>query len=635
MLSPAQQNELQSAVVHHLADRFDAAAAIYERLRAHAPEDFQVNHLLGALRHQQGRAREALPLLEKARRSLPRSAPTLMCLGLVLSALGRHREAEKALGASLTLAPKNPEGWSNLGAIYAVSARTAEAIAAFQRAIALQADYAQAWTGLGSVLHASGRSAEAVECQNRALALEPQSTKARFARAQALVSLHRPDEALADFDAHLALRPGHHQARSFRLYLLNYRDDLSREALFAEHLDYGRAIEAEERVAPLRRPLANDPLPGRRLRVAFLSPDLRGHSVAYFIEPLLAQLDRTQFEVILYHDHYSVDATSERLRKGAAIWRHFSGWADGAVEEAIRADAPDVLVDLAGHTGFNRLELYARRLAPVQLAYLGYPATTGLRAMDYRLTDGVADPVGETDHLHTESLRRFAPTAWAYAPPAEAPEPALSPGLQGEAVAVGSFNALSKLSASTLALWRELLAAAPDARLVLKSSGLDPERYGRHLAAAGLPLERVQLLTMAPDVPSHLACYAKVDVALDPFPYNGTTTTCEALWMGVPVVTLAGDRHVARVGASLLTAVGHAEWIAHSREDYIRIALGLARDIGRRRELRTGLRESLRRSPLLDHAGQAERFGAALRACWEDWCGKQDAPAHAEVSFRS
>jgi protein O-GlcNAc transferase len=623
MLSPAQQAELQSAVSHHLAERYEEAARIYERIRARAPNDFQVNHLLGALRHQQGRAREALPLLERARRSLPRSAPTLMCLGLVLSSLGRHAEAEKALGASLTLAPGESEAWLNLGAIYAVSGRTEEALASFRRAVALKGDCAAAWVGMGSVLHASGRSGEAIECQNRALQLDPQSTKARFARAQALLALQRPAEALADFDAHLALRPDHHQARSFRLFLLNYRDDLSREALLAEHLAYGRAVES---AAPVRRPPANEPDPGRRLRVAFLSPDLRGHSVAYFIAPLLAHLDPEQFEIVLYHDHYSVDATSERLRQGAAIWRHFSGWADGAVEDAIRADAPDVLVDLAGHTGFNRLELFARRLAPVQMTYLGYPATTGLRAMDYRLTDAVADPIGETDHLHTETLLRFAPTAWTYAPPADAPAPALSPSLQGDSITFGSFNALSKLSPSTLALWRELLAAEPEARLVIKSSGLDPERHGKQLAAAGLPLDRIQLLTMTPDVAAHLACYAKVDVALDPFPYNGTTTTCEALWMGVPVVTLAGDRHIARVGASLLTAIGHPEWVADSPADYLRIARALARDRGRRRELRPGLREEMRGSPLCDHPGQAQRLGAAVRAGWVEWCQRQSAP---------
>jgi predicted O-linked N-acetylglucosamine transferase (SPINDLY family) len=634
MLSSTQQARLQAAVSHHLAERYEEAAEIYEKIRTAAPDDFQVNHLLGALRQQQGRSREALVLLERARRRLPRSAPTLMCLGLALSALGRRREAEKALRASLALAPGDPEAWSNLGAACAVSGKTEEAIASFRRAIALKADYAQGWMGLGSVLHACGRSAEAVECQNRVLEIEPLSTKARFARAQALLALHRPDEALADFDAHLALRPGHHQARSFRLFLLNYRDDLSREALLAEHLDYGRAVEAATAASAPCQP-SNSPEPGRRLRVAFLSPDLRGHSVAYFVEPLLAHLDREQFEIVLYHDHYSIDATSERLRQGAAIWRHFSGWSDGAVEEAIRADAPDVLVDLAGHTGFNRLELFARRLAPVQMTYLGYPATTGLSAMDYRLTDAVADPVGETDHLHTESLVRFAPTAWAYAPSPEAPEPALPPGLRGEPVTFGSFNAISKVSGSTLALWRELLAAMPEARLVIKSSGLDPERYARHLAAAGLPLERIELLGMTPEVPAHLACYAKMDVALDPFPYNGTTTTCEALWMGVPVVTLAGDRHVARVGASLLTAISHPEWVAQSREEYIRIALGLARDRAGRRQLRTGLREELRASPLLAHARQAERFGAAVRACWAEWCGKRNALARESIPVLS
>ena len=631
MLAPEQQARLQAAVGHHLAERYDEAAGIYEQIRASAQKDFQINHLLGVLRHQQGRSAEALVLLEAARKAMPRSAPTLMCLGLALSALGRQREAEKALGASLTLAPNDAEAWANLGGVYAVSARTELALTSFQRAIRIKPDYADAWCGLGSVLHASGRSGEAVACLDRALALDPGSRKVRFARAQALLALHRGEEALADFDAHLALRPDHHQARSFRLFLLNYRDDRSREAVFAEHAAYGRAVEEAVRPAELP-PLGQSPEPGRRLRLAFLSPDLRGHSVAYFIEPILEHLDRTQFEVILYHDHYCVDATSERLRTKAALWRNFSGWGDAAVEEAIRADAPDVLVDLAGHTGFNRLELYARRLAPVQMTYLGYPGSTGLRSMDFRLTDAIADPIGETDHLHTETLLRFAPAAWAYGPPVDAPAPALSPGLRGEAVTFGSFNALSKVSGSTLQLWGELLAAMPEARLVLKSSGMEPERHRAQFAAAGLPMDRTELLTLAPDIPSHLACYSRIDVALDPFPYNGTTTTCEALWMGVPVVTLAGDRHIARVGASLLTAVGHREWIASSRPDYVRIAVALARDGAARRALRTGLREEMLGSPLLDHARQAQRFAAAVRGCWRGWCAKAETRAREELS---
>lgn len=627
MLTPGQEARLKEGTGHQLAGRFGAAAAVYEALFTEAPEDFRVCHLLGALRYQQGRPREALRLLGKARAAAPGSAPTLMCLGLALGAVGRHADAEKALRAALAIAPDDAETWSNLGAIYALTGRLGEAEACFHRAIGLRPGHAPSWTGLGSVLHTLGRSGEAVECHSRALRLDPGSTNARFARGQALQGLQRPGEALADFDAHLARRPGHHQARSFRLYLLNYRDDLTREQVFAEHRDYGRRVEAEAGAGTAERAWANDPDPGRRLRLAFLSPDLRGHSVAYFLEPILAHLDREAFDVLLYHDHHCVDEVSRRLRAGAAVWRQFAGCADSVVAETILADAPDVLVDLDGHTGFNRMELFALRLAPVQITYLGYPATTGLRAMDYRLTDAVADPPGETDHLHTERLLRFSPTAWAYAPPSDAPAPALPPGLRGGPPTFGCFNAWTKASDRTLRVWRRVMDAVPSARLLLKSSGMEPGRCRRRLEAAGFPLDRVDILTLLPGVPAHLARYAGVDVALDPFPYNGTTTTCEALWMGVPVVALAGDRHAARVGASLLGSVGHPEWAAGSEDEYVAIAARLAADRAGRLALRTGLREEMARSPLMDHAGQAERFGAAVRRCWAEWCRRRPADA--------
>jgi predicted O-linked N-acetylglucosamine transferase (SPINDLY family) len=476
-------------------------------------------------------------------------------------------------------------------------------------------------------LHLAGRCEEAVASHTRALELQPGNRKALFGRGQALQALHRTPEALADFDAHLLRRPEHHEARSFRLFLLNYRDGLSRETLFAEHLAYGRAVEDETRARAMAPRFAQIPDPGRRLRVAFLSPDLRAHSVAYFIEPLLQGLDPAQFEIILYHNHFSVDAVSRRLRSRAAVWREFVGQGHDVVEQAIRGDSPDVLVDLAGHTGFNRLELFARRLAPVQISYLGYPNTTGLAAMDYRLTDAIADPPGETDRFHTERLVRFAPTAWAYLPPADAPAPLPGPAQRGEPVTFGSFNALSKASASTLRLWRDVLAATPRSRLLIKSSGMDPAYWKCRLTEAAIDLERVELRSTTPGIPDHLACYAQVDVALDTFPYNGATTTCEALWMGVPVVTLAGDRHVARVGASLLTAAGHPEWIASTPEDYVRIATGLATDRNRLALLRPGLRQDLRRSSLLDYPAQAERLGGALRSCWADWCAAQEPAA--------
>ena len=612
---------MRAAAALQIANRFGEAGEIYERLHAAAPDDFQVNHLLGVLRQQQGRPAEAVALLTRARRAVPFSAPTVMCLGLSLDALGRNTEAEKLLKLAVSLDPKCAEGLVNLGAHYGKRGRIEEAIKHYRRALELQPDYPQAWSGLGTVLHLAGRCGEAVSCHSRALQLDPRDRMAHFGRGQSLQALNRIDEALADFDTHLSLRPEHHEARSFRLFLLNYRDDLAREAVFAEHRAYGRAVEEDPGCRAGEPSFTQTPDPDRPIRLAFLSPDMRGHSVSYFLEPLLRNLDRRQFEVILYHDHFSVDSVSERLRAGASVWRQLCGQADSVAEEAIRSDRPDVLFDLAGHTGFNRLELFARRLAPVQITYLGYPNTTGLAAMDYRFTDAVADPPGDSDGLSVERLVRFAPTAWSYLPPADAPDPVrLS---DAGAVTFGSFNVLSKASARTLGLWRDVLEAVPGSRLVLKSSGMDPEYWKERLAGAGIPVERVELLPMAPGVTEHLARYGLLDIALDCFPYHGTTTTCEALWMGVPVVTLAGDRHSSRVGASLLSAVGHPEWIASKPSDYIRIAADLAADARRLRALRTGLREEMMRSPILDHGTHARLFGEAIRSCWAAWCASR------------
>ncbi|MBL9208848.1 MAG: hypothetical protein JNL92_00170, partial [Opitutaceae bacterium] len=286
----------------------------------------------------------------------------------------------------------------------------------------------------------------------------------------------------------------------------------------------------------------------------------------------------------------------------------------------------DILVDLAGHTGMtSRLPLLARRLAPVQVTYLGYPDTTGLPAMDYRFTDGIVDPEGDAEGRASERLVRFAPTAWTYQPPPDAPEPAGLPYATRGYVTFGCFNSPSKITDGMLARWGLLLAAVPGARLRLKGQGMGEAgpraRYAERFGRAGLPADRVDLIERTPDTRSHLAHYREVDIALDTFPYHGTTTTCEALWMGVPVVSLAGDRHASRVGVSLLNAIGRPQWVASTPEDYLRIARELAGDpVALADEART-LRERVRQSPLGDHAGQSRRFAAALRQCWTAWCG--------------
>lgn len=629
MPPPKAQAALQRALQDHQAGRIAAAAAGYAEARRMAPQLFEPHHLGGAAALQLGRLEEALALLQKAAQLRPQSGPTQMCLGMALGQLGRPAEAEKALRLSTKLDAKNHEAWSNLGSILVVLGRLDEAAACYEQAIKLQPKFAQAWTALGSVLQLQTKSAAALERHTKALQLDPAHPKAQCCRGQSLQSLHRVDEALADFEGHLARQPDDFEAASCRLFLLNYSAEITRERLFAEHREFGRRIAEKFPASPTNKfPQPLDP--EKRLRVAILSPDFRQHSVAYFIEPLIQHLDTGAFELALYHDHFVVDQTSQRLAKHAKIWRNFVGQPNATVEAQIRADRPDILIELAGHTGMNRLPALARRLAPIQASYLGYPNTTGLTTIDYRFTDAVVDPPGESDAMHTEKLVRFSQTAWTYTPPAEAPE--VSTATADRPLTFGSFNALSKVNRFTLELWAETLRAVPGSRLLIK--GVSAESLPARAADAGIPADRLLTLPHAASVGAHLAQYAQVDIALDPFPYHGTTTTCEALWMGVPVISLAGDRHASRVGASLLTAIGHADWIAHSRAEYAAIARRLAGDRAALAQIRAGLRDDLRRSPLLDHPGQAARFGEALRKMWRDHCSAAGASSALSTTAR-
>jgi protein O-GlcNAc transferase len=625
MLPPNQlQRLLQEAVAHHRAGRLDQAEALYRQVRVSAPRNFDALQLSGVIALQLGRAAAAADFLARALKVDPKSAVCTMRYGLALNGLGRTTEAEQHLRAAVRLDANFVEAWDNLAYCLKIQNRLPEAIECHLRAITLNPEYAAGWYNYGLTLSLSGRIAEALQCHDRSLAADPTYAKAHYGRAQALQQSYRMPEAIAAYDRFLELEPANHEARSYRLFALNYIEGVSRGKLFAEHLAFGRAVGGK----PIPR-FPNAPAPERRLRVAILSPDLRTHSCAFFIEPLLRHLDPAQFELYLYHDHFREDDVSRRLQQTAAVWRNTVSLPGPALEQMIRADRPDILIDLAGHTGMtNRLPLFAGHLAPVQVNYLGYPNTTGLRAMSYRLTDAIADPAGDSEAFATEKLVRFAPTAWAYQPPADAPEVREPPCLEaGAPFTFGCFNNLGKITDAMLAVWVRVLQAVPGSRLALKGRGLGDDAVRRHyfarFAACGLAADRVDLLERTVQANDHLALYHRVDVALDTFPYHGTTTTCEALWMGVPVVTLVGERHGARVGASLLTAAGHAELIATTPDDYVRLAAGLAADHIRLKALRAGMRDDLRAGPLLDHAGQAARFGAALRGCWREWCAKQ------------
>lgn len=627
-MKPADfRRRLQDGQQLQQAGRWREAAELFAQLRQAEPRQPEAWHLGGNVALLQGQPAEALALYAQALRLQPKSAVLHTCLGVTHLALGLPADAEKHLRTALRLEPKNAAVWAQLATLLSTAGRDEESLAAHRQAVGLDPKSAQAWHGYAATLANLNRNAEALDCERRALAADPSSGPARRGYAAILQKCHRVREAVQEYDAILAKNQRQLDVQSHRLFALNYLPDLTPEAIYAAHVAYGRLVEGD---APAPT-FANTRDPDRRLRLAFFSADFREHSVSYFLEPLLRHLPSDQFEICCYSTCPKPDAVTARFKAMATHWRDLPSQIESVVEPLVRADAPDLAVDLGGHTGLSLLPLFARRLAPVQITYLGYPNTTGLRSMDYRLVDAITDPPGEDDRLHTEKLIRFSPCAWTYAPAADAPAPALPPQLARNHVTFGSFNNFSKVTDAMLACWARLLAAVPGSRLRLKSTGLgDPaviRPLHERLIRAGLPAERVDLADFTATTAEHLAAYAEVDIALDPAPYNGTTTTCEALWMGVPVVTLRGDRHAARVGASLLEAVGQPGWIATTPDEYLAIAAKLATDPERLAALRQQLRGAMQRSLLLDHRGQTERFAAALRTCWRQWCDAPQ-PAH-------
>lgn len=625
---------LNRALVHHKAGRLAEAAQGYQRVRAMAPRNFEALHLGGLVAMQQKNWAEAHALLARARQVDPRSGQAALRLGAVLMELGRAAEALPALEAAVANEPKLVEAWNMLARCHKLLDRLAEAVKCHTRSLELKPEATTSWYNYGLTLNLLGRSSDALAAHERALQIDAAFHHGHLGRAQALLACHRPQEAVAALDEFLRREPNHTEAHSTRLFALNNLPDLSREQVFAEHAAYGKLFPAVP--APC---FTQSRDPERRLRLAILSPDLREHSCAYFLEPLLRHLDRDAWEIFLYHDHFRVDAVCERLKGYASVWRHVVLRNTAQLETLIRSDAPDILMDLAGHTGLcNRLPMFARRLAPVQVNYLGYPNTTGLPAMDYRFTDGIADPEGEADAFATERLVRFAPTAWTYQAPQGAPACQPPPCTGGAPVTFGCFNHPAKITGQMLGTWAAILARVPGSRLLLKGRGFSQtaarERYLECFSRHGVSADRVHFAERTQGTLEHLAMYHRVDIALDTFPYHGTTTTCEALWMGLPVVSLRGDRHLARVGTSLLSAIGHPEWIASDVDEYVRIAVGLAEDPARLAAHRAGLRGEIAASPLGDHAGQTARFAAALRDCWRAWVESQEAPG-ASASARA
>jgi predicted O-linked N-acetylglucosamine transferase (SPINDLY family) len=565
----------------------------------------------------QGRMSQAVIYYEQALSIKTDYVEAYSNLGNALAALGQIDLAVSRYEQALTI-KADPQVHFNLATVLEGQGRIDQAIMHYEHALFIRADYAEAHNNLGTLTSHSRGQIQAIAHFQRALELKPDFCEAHNNLALALQEQGDIDLALAHFSHALSLKPDFVEAHSNLLLALNYAPDKDPLDVYAAHQDFGRQREAP-RAASIHQ-LNDQRVPGERLRVGYVSSDFRQHSVSHFIEPVLEHHNHDQFEIFCYENQHIADGVTAAQELRADHWRSIINLPDDAVAQRIRADKIDILVDLNGHTSGNRLLVFARKPAPIQVTWLGYPNTTGLSAMDYRITDGLADPIGMTEGFHAEKLIRLPECFSVYRPPACAPDVSALPARGNGHITFGSFNKLAKITPDVIMVWARLLLAVPGSRLFLKTGALAEEamqqRMLKAFAELGVTFGRLELCGHDKSQSAHLAQYGKVDIGLDPFPYNGTTTSCEALWMGVPVLTLAGRTHVGRVGLSQMTNLGLTEFICHTQDEIIATAVRLSADLEYLETLRKGLRSRIAASPLMD----AQRFTKQLeQAYFEIW----------------
>jgi protein O-GlcNAc transferase len=620
------QQTLELALQRYGNGRLRETEALCRQILDVEPQHADALHLLGVLAHQAGRNADAVALLRGAIASKPLSAEYHSNLGVVLTALGHVDEATAACRQALALNPDFAEAHYNFGNALRDAGRLDQAAAAYRQALTIKLNYPQAHNNLGNVLRETGEFDQAEGAYRDALFFKPDYAHARSNLANVLKDMGRLDEAI---DAHrLALEnaPTSAEIHSNLILTLYYAPDADAGAILSECRRWNT-----RHAEPLRgriRAHSNDRSQTRPLRVGFVSPDLRMHSVAYFLLPLLEASDKKTFHATCYATTNTTDAVMDRLRVASDAWCSLVGLSDDAAAQRIRDDRIDVLVDLSGHGANNRLLMFARKPAPVQAAYLGFIGTTGLATIDYRLTDSLVDPSG-TESFCTERLVRLPETAWCFAPLSGSPSVAQLPAVTRGYVTFGSFNSLAKVTPDVLDCWARILEQVPGSRLRLKGVALRAAevvaRTRRFFIERSIGPERLELLIDDHSQLQHLSQYDHVDIALDTFPYPGMATTCEALWMGIPVITLAGSHHRSRVGASLLTNAGLPELVAPTPDAYVQFAATLGADLSRLANLRTTMRERMQQSALMDAKSFAHAFESSLSDVWRNWCEQHPA----------
>ncbi len=651
--SCSMQDLFQKALLLHQKGMIEDAKSIYGQIIRINPEDPDALHMMGIAAFQSGDISTSQGLLNKAVQLCPDRASFRSSLGNILKLAGKTDEALCMYKEAIRLKPEYAEAHNNLGATLNDAQRYDEALNYLLQALKINPDYTEAYYNLGNTYRGLGDINKAIDNYNQAIKnnypnayvnlgvtlmdmgneldaigyfkqaikMQPDNMDAYNNLGSVMTSQGNLQQAVLCYRKCLEINPTLHKTRSNLLLVLHYTDDTSPEEIFLEHKKW-----ADIHALPLKtiHSHGNEKDPDKKLRIGYISPDFLSHPVAHFIEPVLASHDRDSFDVYCYSDVASPDHVTERLKMLTVTWRNIYRMTDEAVTDLILKDHIDILIDLAGHTANNRLRVFAQKPAPVQVTYLGYPDTTGLDTMDYRIIDSFTDPAGRADYLHTEELVRMPYGFLCYRPPEHTPEPGPLPALKSGVITFGCFNKRAKITADMINTWSSILGIVPYSRIFLKFKNFLSDQEKSSITDLfmknNISPDRVNILKPIRSLSEHIGMYSNIDIALDTFPYNGTTTTCESLWMGVPVITRKGIIHASRVGTSILKNSGLEGLISESRPDYINKAVQLANDIERLACLRSRLRDMIRNSHLMDEKGFTINLEDMYRIMWQKWC---------------
>jgi len=598
--------------------RLDEAVASYRRAIELKPDYFAAYCNLAAALKNQGHLDESIAASNRAIQLNPNSAEAYNNLGNAQENKGEFGLAISAFQRAIELNPNDAGAFCNLGGLLNAIGRVDQAISLCRRAVQLQPDRAEAHNNLGIALMNKGELDEAEAALQRAVRLKPDYAEALGNLGAVLKEKGQLEQAIAAFRRAIKISPANAAIHSNLVYTLYFDTRCSEAELFAQLRAW--AERHADPLKPLIRPHENDRDPNRRLRIGYVSPDFSAHPVGRFILPLLASHDHQQFEIYCYASVQRPDSVTARIQRHVDVWRDIRILCDEEAAKLIREDRIDILIDLTMHMARNRMLLFAHKPAPVQATYLAYAGTTGLDTIDYRITDPNLDPPGISEEYYTERSIRLPQCYWCYEPPIESPEVTPLPAVTKRLITFGCLNNFCKINAGVLQIWCGILTAVPNSRLLLHAAaGSHRDTVRQKLSDFGIDPNRLSFMGKIP-LPQFMRQHHNVDIGLDPFPYVGGTTTCDALWMGVPVVTLRGQTAVGRGGASILSNVGLTEFIAENPQQYLSIAIGLAGDLSKLGELRSSLRTRIERSPLMNARQFAADIEAAYRQMWRNWC---------------